>query len=66
MTLINNEINLQNNDLKEQIFKDISTKLNEIERKNEEQIISLKAQINKINIQNNDFKEQIFNNVSKN
>ncbi len=37
MTLIN-EINLQNNDLKEQIFKDISTKLNEIERKNEEQI----------------------------
>ena len=62
------QIQIQNNDLKEQIFKNISLKLKEKEDKIDKDITSFKAQIEEIKlqmqIQNNDLKEQIFKNIS--
>ena len=55
------QIQIQNNDLKEQIFKNISLKLKEKEDKIDKDITSFKAQIDEIKlqmqIQNNDLKE---------
>ena len=62
------QIQIQNNDLKEQIFKNISLKLKEKEDKIDKDITSFKAQIEEIKLQmkkqNNDLKEQIFKNIS--
>jgi len=54
------KIQIQNNVLIEQPFKNISMKLKEIEEDNS----SLRKQINEINIESNELKKQILENIS--